>query len=101
MAVSVRSGIDFTFRHLLPTLLDNQLVEPELLSRALQHPLLDTTLSDEPEDEYLFGLADTVGTVHCLEICLRIPVHLSGLESRGESASLPITIIKDDDIGGR
>ena len=82
MTVSARSGINFTFRHLLPTLLDNQLVESELLSRTLQHPLLDTTLGDEPEDEYLFGLTNTMGAVHCLEIGLRIPVHLSGSESQ-------------------
>jgi len=99
MAVSARSRIDFTFRRLLPTLLDNQLIEPELLSRTLQHPLLDTTLSDEPEDEDLFGLTDAMGAVHCLEIGLWIPVHLSGPESPGEFASLPVTIIKDDDIG--
>ena len=100
MTVSARSGIDLTFRHLLPTLLDNQLIEPELLSRTLQHPLLDATLGDQPEDEYLFGLTDAVGTVHCLEIGLWIPVHLSGPESQREPASLPITIIKDNDIGG-
>ena len=100
MAVSARSGIDFTFRHLLSTLLDDQLIEPELLSRALQHSLHNTTLSDEPEDEDLFGLTDAVGAVHCLEISLWIPVHLLGPESPEESASLPVAVVKDDDVGG-
>ena len=101
MPVSPRRGIGFTFRHLLPTLLDDQLVKPELLSCTLQHPLLDTTLRDEPEDEYLFGLTDAVGAVHCLEIGLWIPVYLSGSESREKHASLPVTIIEDDDVSGR
>lgn len=91
----------FTFRHLLPTLLDDQLVEPEFLSRTLQHPLLDTTLGDESENEYLFGLTDAVGAVHCLEVGLRVPVHLSDLESQGKSMSSPVTIIEDDDVSGR
>lgn len=84
MPVSARRGVDFTFRDLLSTLLDDQLIEPELLSRTLQHPLLDTTLGDEPEDKHLLGLADTVGAVHCLEISLWIPVHLSELKPGGD-----------------
>ena len=83
MSVSARRGVGFTFRDLLPTLLDDQLVEPELLSRTLQHTLLDTALGDEPEDEYLLGLANAVCTVHCLEVSLWIPVHLSGPKPAG------------------
>ena len=101
MPVSTTRGINFTFRHLLPTLLDYQLVEPQFLSRTLQHPLLDTTLGDEPEDEYLFGLTDAVGAVHCLKIGLWIPVHLSGPKPQVKFAHPPVTVIKDDDIGGR
>ena len=101
MTVSARSGVCFTFRHLLPTLLDDQLVKPELLSRTLQHPLLHTTLGDEPEDEYLFGLTDAVGAVHCLQVGLWIPVHLSELGSQEKSLPSPVAVIKDDDVGGR
>ena len=78
MPVSRRRCVFPTFRDLLATLLDDQLIEPELLSCTLQHPFLDTTLGDEPEDEYLLGLTDAVGAVHRLEISLWIPVHPSG-----------------------
>lgn len=82
-------------------MLNDQLVEPELLSRTLQHPLLDTTLGDESEDEHLFCLADAVGTIHCLEIGLWVPVHLSEPKSQRTSASLPVAVIKDDNISTR
>lgn len=74
---SAKGGLSVTFRHLLPALLNDQLIEPEFLSCALQHPLLDTTLGDESEDEYLFCLADAVSTIHRLEVGLWIPVYLS------------------------
>jgi hypothetical protein len=77
MLGSTKGGACFTFRHLLSALLNDQLIEPELLSCALQHPLFDTTFSDESEDEHLLGLTDAVGTVHCLEVGLWIPIHLS------------------------
>ena len=79
-------------------MLNDQLIESELLSCTLQHPLLDTTLGDESEDEHLFCLADAVGTVHCLEVCLGIPVQLSEMKSQRKSVCLPVTIIKDDNI---
>ena len=82
-------------------MLNDQLIEPELLSRALQHPLLDTTLGDEPEDEYLFGLTDAVGAIHCLEVGLWVPVHLSELDPQGKSVPSPVAVIKDDDVSGR
>lgn len=81
-------------------MLDDQLIEPELLSRTLQHPFLDTTLGDEPEHEHLFGLTDAVGAIHCLEIGLWVPVHLSGPKAQGKFMSLPVAVIKDDDISG-
>jgi len=82
-------------------LLNDQLIEPELLSRTLQHPLLDTTLGDEPKNEYLFGLTDAMGTIHCLEVGLWIPVHLSELYPQGKSVPPPVAVIKDDDVSGR
>jgi hypothetical protein len=101
MLGSARKSVGFTFCHLLSTLLDNQLIEPELLSCALQHSLFDTAFGDESEDEYLFGLANAVGAVHCLEVSLWIPVPLSEPESWGRLVSLPITVIEDDNISTR
>ena len=72
-----------TFRLLLPSLLDDKLVEPQLLRCSLQHALLDTTFRDEAEDVDLLGLADTMSTVHGLQIRLRVP----------------ITVVQDDDVG--
>jgi hypothetical protein len=46
-------------------------------------------------------LTDAVSAVHRLEIGLWIPAHPSGLESPRKSVSLPVTVIKDDDIGRR
>ena len=91
----------FTFRHLLATLLNDKLVEPELLGCTLQHPLLDTALGYEPEDEYLFGLADAMSTVHRLKVGLWIPVCQSERVSQGRVAPLPITVIEDDHISCR
>ena len=73
-----------TFRLLLPSLLDDKLVEPQLLRCPLQHALLNTTFRNEAEDVDLLGLTDTMSTVHGLQIRLRVP----------------ITIVQDDYVGG-
>ena len=96
-----KKRVGFTFRHLLPALLNDQLIEPELLSCTLQHPFLDTTLGDEPEDEHLFCLADSMGAVHCLEVGLWVPVHLLDQKPQRMSVPLPVTVIKDDNISAR
>ena len=73
-----------TFRLLLPSLLDDKLVESQLLRCPLQHTLLHTALRNEAEDVDLLGLTDTMSTVHSLQIRLRVP----------------ITVVQDDDVGG-
>lgn len=56
------------------TSLDNHLIELQLLHRSLDDPLLDRILGDESVDVYLLGLSDTMGTVHSLQVGLRIPI---------------------------
>lgn len=72
-----------TLRSLRPTLLDNELVEPQLLRCAFQHALLHTALRDETEDIDLLRLSYTMRTVHRLQIGLRVPV----------------AVIQNDDVG--
>lgn len=74
-------------------MLDDQLVKTQLLSRSLEDLLLNsvlyigiisvvlehtqsrtTYLGDETEDVDLFLLADTMRSVHSLQISLRIPI---------------------------
>jgi hypothetical protein len=58
---------------LLATLLDDELVEPELLCSTLKHALLYAVLSDETKDIDLLSLANAVCAIHCLQIGLGIP----------------------------
>jgi len=51
-----------TFRLLLPALLDDQLIQPQLVCSAL----LDTVLCDEAEDVHLLRLSNTMSTIHGL-----------------------------------
>ena len=74
-----------TFGSLRPPLLDNELVESQLLRRALEHTLFNTALRDETEYIDLLRLADTMSTIHCLQVGLRIPV----------------AVVQDDDVGSR
>lgn len=63
-----------TFLRLLrSTLLDDQLVKLELLRGPLEDALFDGILGDEPEHVDLLGLTDTVGSVHGLQVGLRVP----------------------------
>lgn len=55
-------------------MLNDQLVQAELLCRTFKHTLLNAAFSDEAEDVDLFGLANTMGTIHCLQVSLRVPV---------------------------
>lgn len=73
-----------TFLLLRTSLLDDELVEPELLCGALEHPFLHRFFRDEPENVYLLRLTNSVRAVHRLQVCLRIPVG----------------IVENDDIGG-
>ena len=74
-----------TFGSLRPPLLDNELVESQLLRCTLEHALLNTALCDETEYIDLLRLADTMSTIHCLQVGLRIPV----------------AVVQDDDVGSR
>jgi len=62
-----------TFRLLLSTLLDDQLIQTQFLCSTLEHTLFDAVLSDEAEDINLLRLADAMSAIHCLQISLRIP----------------------------
>jgi hypothetical protein len=55
---------------LLPTLLNDQLVQTQLLCCMLEHMLLNTILSDEAEDVYLLRLFDPMSPIHPLQIGL-------------------------------
>ena len=82
--VTVSKRDNHTLRGLRTPLLDDQLVQPQLLGRAFKHTLLDTALRNETEDINLLGLTDTMGTVHGLQVGLRVPV----------------TVIQNDNVGG-
>jgi hypothetical protein len=55
-------------------LLDNELVKPQFLCCPFQHSFLDTAFSDETENVDLLGLANSMSSVHGLQISLRVPV---------------------------
>ena len=63
-----------TLRRLRPSLLNDQLIQPQLLRRPLEHALLDTAFGDEPEHVDLLRLTDTVSAIHGLKVGLRVPV---------------------------
>ena len=54
--------------------LNDLIVDVELVPRTCEHRLLDTLLRDEPQDTDDLGLTDTMRTVLCLEIRMRVPV---------------------------
>jgi len=60
---------------LLATLLDDELVEPELLCSTLKHALLYAVLSDETKDVDLLGLVNAVRAIHSLQVGLGIPAN--------------------------
>jgi len=55
-------------------LLDNQVVEFQLHSLAFNHFLLHRVGCDQPEDLHYFLLADTMRTIHRLQVNLWVPV---------------------------
>ena len=63
----------FTFGGLCAPLLDDELVEAQFLRCALQHSFFHTAFSDESEHIDLFCLSNTMCTVHCLQVRLRVP----------------------------
>ncbi len=67
-------AVERTLGSLRTTLLDNELVEPKLLRGTLQHTFLHAAFRDEAEDVDLLRLADTMSTVHCLQVGLGVPV---------------------------
>ena len=62
-----------TFRLLLSTLLNDELVKTKLLRSTLKHTLLDTALRNEAEHIHLLRLTDSVSSVHSLQVGLWIP----------------------------
>ncbi len=56
------------------TLLNDELVELELLRGSFNDSFLDRVLRDESEHIDLLRLTDTMRSVHCLEIRLRVPI---------------------------
>ena len=60
----------------LMPLLNDDLVELELDGLALDDLLLDRLLRDQAVDKDLLLLSDTVGTVHRLQVNLRVPVRV-------------------------
>jgi hypothetical protein len=79
-----REGEMLTLGLLRPPLLNDQLIQPQLLRRPLQHPLLHAPLRDEPEHVNLLRLPDPMRAVHRLQVRLRVPVR----------------VVQDDDVGG-
>ena len=71
-----------TFRSLCTTLLNDELIKPQLLCRPLQHALLNAAFRDESEDIHLLRLTNTMCAVHGLQIGLRVPV----------------TVVQDDNV---
>lgn len=55
-------------------LLDNQVVEFQLHSLAFNHFLLHRVGCDQPEDLHYLFLADTMRTIHRLQVNLWVPV---------------------------
>lgn len=58
----------------LPTLLDHYLVEFKLNGLALNHLFFNCLFANKTIDVYIPFLADTMSTVHCLEVNLRVEV---------------------------
>ena len=85
-----------TFGLLRSSLLDDQLIEPKLLSSTFKHTLLDATLSNEAEDINLFRLSYSVGAIHGLKVSLRIPGVLQASEATRQhdtEDNLPIAVV--------
>ena len=94
------NGRHLTLRSLRPALLDNELVQPKLLRRPLQHPLLDATLRDEPEHIHLLRLPNPVRAIHRLQVSLRVPVRVvqdDNVSSGEVDAEAPSTGRKQED----
>jgi hypothetical protein len=80
--------------------LDNKLIQPQLLSCALQHPFLDTPFRNEPKNIDLLGLPNTMRTIHSLQIRLRVPVaqnRLTKINEKGKRNE-PVAIVEDNNI---
>lgn len=90
-----------TFLRLLrSTLLDDQLVKLELLRSPLEDTLLDGILGDETEHVDLLGLTDTVGSVHSLQVGLRVPDEGSARSSMGGLfAHSPVRVKEHHNVG--
>jgi hypothetical protein len=65
--VLITKKFTHTFQLLLLALLNDQLVQSKLLRSILEYMLLDTVLSDEPEDIYLL-MMQCAGTEHHSEL---------------------------------
>ena len=78
--VHVTKIVAWTFRLLLPALLNVQFVQSQLLCSTLEHTLFDAVLCDEPED-YLLRLSNSMCMVHSLQIGRRVPGTRAALKS--------------------
>ena len=91
-----------TFLYLLSPLLDDELIKTQLLCGTLLHTLLDTVLSNEAEYVDLLGLANTVCSVHCLQIRLWIPkAYVSMRVSWVPINNIPVAIVQNNDVSRR
>jgi hypothetical protein len=68
---------------------------------ALQHLLLDTVCSDEPEHIHLLCLSNPVGPIHSLQIRLWIPKasHALVMQLICVTLHVPVAAIENNDIG--
>jgi hypothetical protein len=90
-----------TFLRLLrSTLLDDQLIKLELLRGPLEDTLLDGILGDEPEHVDLLSLTDSVGSVHGLQVGLRVPSERSARSlAGGLFAHSPVRVEEHNNVG--
>lgn len=104
-----KGEVELTLRSWLrSSLLDDELIQPQLLSSTFQYLLLDGVFRYESEDVNLLRLTDTMSAIHSLQISLRIPrIEKSYCETdkRGQKEggagrmSSPVRVVENDDIG--